>query len=177
MANPATIARPYDRPVFEIAGEDDTVDAWARMLDRMAALVAIPAVDAAIGAPEADRGVIAGILAEAGGDAFDDRGRTLLRVLADHRRLRLLPWIVRQYEDRRAAAERRVAARVVAAQPVSPAEQTRLRASLETSLGRAVRLECSVDSGLVAGAVIRIGDRVMDGSLSGRLRELAQHLA
>jgi F-type H+-transporting ATPase subunit delta len=176
MATPATIARPYAQAVFEIACEEHAAEDWSRMLDLMVAIVAVPEMDAAIGDPEADRAAVLGIIAEAGGDRFDEHARTLLHVLSDNRRLRALPWIALRYEDLRAEAERRTSASVVAAHPISPAEAARLKASLEATLGRTVQLDCSVDESLVAGAIIRIGDHVIDGSVSGRLRELAQHL-
>ncbi len=176
MSTPATIARPYAHAVFDIAGEDQSRERWSRMLDLMATYVAIPEMDAAISDPEVDRAILIGILTDAGGDSFDGPARTFLRVLADHRRLRVLPWIVRRYEDLRAEAERRISASVVAAHPISADEAARLKATLEAKLGRAVQLDCSVDENLVAGATIRIGDHVIDGSVAGRLRELAQHL-
>jgi len=40
-----------------------------------------------------------------------------------------------------------------------------------------VEVECRVDPALLAGAVVRAGDFVMDGSLRGRLDKLAAELA
>jgi len=46
-------------------------------------------------------------------------------------------------------------------------------AALKKRLGRDVRLHCDTDEKLLGGAVIRAGDLVIDGSLSGRLERLA----
>jgi F-type H+-transporting ATPase subunit delta len=40
-----------------------------------------------------------------------------------------------------------------------------------------VVLDCKTDEALIAGAVIRIGDRVIDGSARGRLDKLAMALS
>jgi F-type H+-transporting ATPase subunit delta len=48
--------------------------------------------------------------------------------------------------------------------------------SLEKRLARKVKLNCSVDPTLIAGAVIKAGDTVIDGSLRSKLNRLADAL-
>ena len=47
----------------------------------------------------------------------------------------------------------------------------------KTKFKRSVVLDCKIDPALIAGAVIRIGDRVIDGSARGRLDKLATALS
>ena len=49
--------------------------------------------------------------------------------------------------------------------------------ALKKRLGRDIQLECSVDAGLLGGAVIRAGDLVIDGSVRGRLARLGTALS
>jgi F-type H+-transporting ATPase subunit delta len=56
---------------------------------------------------------------------------------------------------------------------LNKAQREGFAASLKKRLGREVRLHCDTDASLLGGAIIRAGDLVIDGSLSGRLERLA----
>lgn len=182
MSERSTIVRPYARAVFDLAldegegGGEGEIARWSSVLALMAALVAVPEMEAAIDDPAVSRDEVLGILFDIGCVRFDERARNLLRVLSDNRRLKLLPLLAEQYEALRAEEERRSAACVVTAHPFSPDQEEKLRRALETSLGRRVHMDCVVDEGLIGGAVIRVGDRVIDGSALGRLGALAREL-
>jgi F-type H+-transporting ATPase subunit delta len=44
---------------------------------------------------------------------------------------------------------------------------------LKTKYGRDVAVSVSIDPALIGGVVVAIGDRVMDGSVRGRLQRMA----
>lgn len=77
------------------------------------------------------------------------------------------------------AARRRDAsvAEVTVAQPIDDASAERLRTALERKLGRKLTLKVTVDPSVVGGVRARVGDTVIDGSLSGRLSEVRTRLA
>ena len=107
-----------------------------------------------------------------GGEAFRD----FLALLADNRRLQLLPEIAGLYEELRADAERIVKAKVTAAKELSGDELESIRAALKRRFGREVEIEAAVDESLIGGAVIAAGDVVIDGSLRGKLSRLQNTL-
>lgn len=176
MAERATIARPYAKAVFDTAREKNAFAAWSGMLALMRDIAAVPEMAAAIAHPEVDRQILLGIFFDLGGEAFSPEARNLLRILVKNRRTGLLPPIVEQYETRRAAEEKRGAALVLSARPLDSAQQERIRAALEKSLGRGLKLEAAVDERLLGGVVVRIGDQVIDGSALGRLERFARNL-
>ncbi len=51
-----------------------------------------------------------------------------------------------------------------------------LKNRITAASGKSVTLETSVDSKLLGGAVIRVGDRLVDGSLRSRVRKLRKEL-
>ena len=55
-------------------------------------------------------------------------------------------------------------------------EEEELRESIAKTLGREIRLEVEEDSSLIGGLVVRIGDRVYDGSLKRQLAVLQKQL-
>ncbi len=176
MTEQATIARPYARAVFDVARDEGRLKAWSDMLALMGEIAAVPDMKVVIGDPETDRNVVLGIFFDLAGDAFDRQGRNLLRILMENRRMGLLAQISESYEAYRAEEERSGLARVTSARPLSGDQQMALREALGRALGHGVELECVVDESLIGGAVIRVGDRVIDGSALGGLEQLAHDL-
>lgn len=100
----------------------------------------------------------------------------LLRVLARHDRLDLLPAIrhVADLEVERRTGRRRV--RVTSAAELTAASTEAIRASLRQALQCEPILETVVDSKLVGGLVIRVGDTVYDGSVKTQVKQLRAQL-
>ena len=69
-----------------------------------------------------------------------------------------------------------VEARVRTAMPMEFDETEDLRKALEAKTGKKVRLRIEVEPELIGGAVVRIGDRVYDGSVQHQLESLRDQL-
>ncbi len=110
-------------------------------------------------------------------ERITDEGANFVRLLVENRRLDLLPEIRAQYDALQAEAEARVTAVVVSAFPLEAAQLKALEQGLKRRLGREVSLSAQVDPQLLGGAVIRAGDLVIDGSVRGRLADLAAHIS
>jgi F-type H+-transporting ATPase subunit b len=67
-------------------------------------------------------------------------------------------------------------AEVVSALPLTPEEQEAIRKDVLGKLGSGAQVQFRVDPAILGGLVIRVGDRVIDGSVSGRLEGLRQSL-
>ncbi|MGD6091758.1 F0F1 ATP synthase subunit delta, partial [Xanthomonas citri pv. citri] len=100
-----------------------------------------------------------------------------LTLLADNRRLALLPEIAGLFEELRAEADRVVKAKVTSASDLPAAELESIKAALVKRFGRQVEIETAVDASLIGGAVIDAGEVVIDGSLKGKLARLQTALA
>jgi F-type H+-transporting ATPase subunit delta len=74
------------------------------------------------------------------------------------------------------ARRERVIALVRTAAPLTEAQRERLTAVLGRLYGRAVHLNVEMDSTLIAGLTVQVGDEVIDGSVAGRLTEAARRL-
>ena len=110
-------------------------------------------------------------------EGADEGFKRFLALLADNRRLPLLPEIAGLYDELRLEAERTVRARVTSATALPEAELATIREALKKRLGREVEIEAAVDESLIGGAVIDAGDVVIDGSLRGKLDRLQSALA
>jgi len=92
------------------------------------------------------------------------RGRTLENGLEDYAALA-------------AGIRSRSVATVTSAVALDQEQQDRLAAALSRTLGRDVQVQVEVDSKVVGGLVVRVGDEVIDGSTLHRLREARRALA
>jgi F-type H+-transporting ATPase subunit delta len=180
VAELATTSRPYARAAFGSAGAG--LPAWSTFLRRAAIAVQDSRVLPLIGNPRVPVGELVQFLAQiaiegpsAGEQAVEQRN--FLQLLADNRRLKLLPEIASQFETLRAESERVANVEVLSAQPLTGEQSKQLQQALERRLKLTVRLHPQVDKSLLGGAIVRYGDFVVDGSLRGRIDRLGTALA
>ena len=179
MAENLTLARPYARAVFELARDKSAFDRWSKVLATLSGLSADASVQAMLTSPKAAPAVRAEVLSELAGksgEKLDPQARNFVSLLADNRRLGLLPEIAADYERLRAEAENTLEVELVAAMPVPAEEQKRISEALHKKLGRKITLKYVEDKTLIGGAVIRAGDLVIDGSVREKLGRLAAAL-
>ena len=67
-------------------------------------------------------------------------------------------------------------ATATSAAPLDPDEVRALTARMEQFTGGRVELDLQVDPSLLGGLVVRVGDRLIDGSVRGRLERLRNQL-
>jgi F-type H+-transporting ATPase subunit delta len=174
MSQALTLARPYARAAFGIARDAGDYASWANALAFAARVAADPQVTGLLGSPKLTHADAVSLLAI---DGASEQVRSFLALLADNRRLALLPEIAGLFEELRTEAERVVKARVTSATALGEGELEGIRAALKKRFGREVEIETAVDASLIGGAVIDAGDVVIDGSLKGKLGRLQSALA
>lgn len=174
MSQAMTLARPYARAAFAHARGADSLAGWSDALAFAARVAADPRVAGLLGDPRLKDDDAVTLLAP---DGADEGFRRFLALLADNRRLPLLPEIAGLYDELRLEAERIVRARITSATPLPESELATIREALRKRFGREVEVETAVDASLIGGAVIDAGDVVIDGSLRGKLDRLQSALA
>jgi F-type H+-transporting ATPase subunit delta len=177
MAEKSTIARPYAQAIFSLAVDQKRLAEWSDQLALTTLVVTDQNLAALIGNPRIAKEKIGALVIDVCGDKLDQAGQDMIRVLVDNDRLELMPEICLQFEAYRAEAEKVVQAHVTAAFPVSEEQKAGIIAALKKRLGREVTLECQIDKTLLGGAIIRAGDMVIDGSITGHLDRMAHALS
>ena len=87
-------------------------------------------------------------------------------------RVELLPAVVREFRRLHARQEGVVEASVTSAVALDEAAQAALQERLSALTGQSVAMHLDVDPSLLGGVSVRIGDRLIDGSVRGRLERL-----
>jgi F-type H+-transporting ATPase subunit delta len=176
---PIAVARRYARALADAAGSEP------KLLDRLAADLRLAA--GAIGGDPRLLGFFAdpsvdGAHRDAVVDTLARRGKmhalaaAFLKVLVCNRRMANIAPIARAFGEIRDRRLGLVEAETTVAVALTPAQETRLRESLQKVTGRSVRLRVKVDPALLGGARTRIGSRVYDGSLKRQLAILRERL-
>ena len=176
MVERATIARPYAKAAFDFARAANALAPWSGSLALTATIAADPRVAALATNPLITNEDLVSLVVDVAQGQLATGMQNFIRLLADNRRLLLLPEIAVQYEALRAAVENSVDVEVISAVALDAAQSAKLSAALSTRLRRAVRMHTTIDPALLGGAVIRAGDLVIDGSLRGRLERLGTEL-
>ena len=179
MSQALTLARPYARAAFSLARDAGALPAWSNAFAFAEQVAADPRVASLLGNPRLTQAEAVGLLSPGNGeeDGADAVFARFLALLAENRRLPLLPEIAGLYDQLRSEAERVVKATVTSATALPASELETIKVALRRRFGSEVEVETSVDDSLIGGAVITAGDVVIDGSLKGQLGRLQSALA
>jgi len=176
MAGEQQIARRYARAYFALARQAKDIPGWRTALEQVTSLLSHPDVQGMLGDPRITQAERVRVAAELLKDA-QPPARNLARLLVERGRTAVLAQVLQQYDalaDRESGVLR---AEVTTAVAVSKQLEDRIRKELAGRLGSEVQTTVSQDPAILGGLVIRIGDRVIDGSVRTRLEQLQAALA
>lgn len=171
-----TIARPYAEAVFERAKETGQLDAWSEALALLTAVTSDPQLASQIGNPTVPRERVCDIILDVCADALPAEAVNFVRLVADNARFAAIPEIARLFEERRVADQGVRHVLIRSAFDVGADEQEALAAALAKRFGGQVDLTVETDSALLGGIEIRAGDLVIDDSVRGKIKQLANAL-
>jgi F-type H+-transporting ATPase subunit delta len=172
------IARRYAKALRFLAAEAERLEPVAQELIRFERVLADEAaLRAALLQPwvkaAAKRAIVTGIAERL---ELSPLCRNFLALVAQKRRLALLPEIVSAYRALVDEAAGRARARVRSAVPLTDTQRAAIRERLGRRLGRTVLLETEVDPSLIGGFVAEVGQRLWDASLVGQLRRVRERI-
>jgi F-type H+-transporting ATPase subunit delta len=176
MAELRSLARPYAKAVFELARDAKTLAVWSQTLATLSMTASDAQVVAEIGNPRFSRSDTAMLIISALGERLDLQAQNLVRLLAENNRIALLPAIAAEFEALKAEAEKRVEVDITTATDIDAAQKQTLAGAIGKRLSREVEVTWHTDASLIAGAVIRAGDLVIDHSVVDELTQLRHAL-
>lgn len=172
----STIARPYAEAIFQRARETEKLDPWSDMLAFLGAVVADRDMAAMITNPKLGKEQLVKLLLEVCGERVDDEGVNLIRLLTANDRLAAAPAISALYEQLKQEARGVIEVTLTSAYAMQAADKKAIGEALKARLGKEVNITAERDPSLIGGVRIRAGDLVIDGSIQGRLRQLATEI-
>jgi F-type H+-transporting ATPase subunit delta len=176
MARRDSAPRRYADAAFEIALRDGTVETWREELDTAAVTSTSGELESVLANPALplDQRVTVAekVFAKLSGPV-----RNLVLLMVRRNRIEQLPRVAaefRRLDDRHNGLTHATATSAAA---LGADEIRAITARLEELTGGQIALETAVDPSLLGGLVVRVGDRLIDGSVRGRLERLRGQLA
>ena len=169
-------ARRYAEAAFQIADQDGTLDAWLKDLQTAADLLGPEEVSRLLANPAVPSSVRADAVQRALGTQVSDKARNLALLLVRRGRADLMPAVSSAY---RALYEQRKGisrATVISAAALDASELAAIHQRLGQMTGGTLEIEQQVDPAILGGVIVRLGDRMIDGSVRGRLERLRSRL-
>ena len=108
-------------------------------------------------------------------DLRGDVRNFLYALLKDHH-IGLLPEIIADLARFAEGGPETLVARVTSAAPLTAEEQAAFRQRIAATYGQGVEVEFRVDASLLGGAIVQVGDKIIDGSIAGKLNALHSRL-
>lgn len=172
-----TIARNYAEALLVLAQKAEDLDGWGAMIGGLAdAMRRDQRLTTFLAAPQVAAADKKAILERAFTDIAPRTFVRFLQKLVDNRRQMLLPDIATEYANLVDETAGRVHAQVTLAREASEADRARIADQLTEALGKIVVPHMIVNPAILGGIVVRVGDKVMDGSVRKRLSLLRTRL-
>ena len=173
----STIARNYAEALFQAADAQGKAEAYGGILDAVAGAVAADErISVALESPRVPKPVKSRILAAALEGAAPKDFVRFLQAVVRRGRQGLFGEIAQQYQGLVDVKLNRVHAGVTLARPADAALERQIVERLRTAIGKDVRAHFREDPGIIGGVVVRVGDRVFDGSVRRRLAALRRQM-
>ena len=174
-----TIARNYAEALLLAAeaGAKGAVELYGRLIDAVAgALQADERIAVALDSPRVAKAAKAALLERALADVTPPEFVRFLQAVVRRGRQGLLGEIAQEYQALVDATLDRVHAGVVLVEQPDARLEKQIVERLIAGLGKDVRAHFRADRGIIGGVVVRVGDRVYDGSLKRRLAVLRRKM-
>ncbi|MFY2825663.1 F0F1 ATP synthase subunit delta [Ruegeria sp. MALMAid1280] len=178
MSEPASIstgiAERYATAIFEIAKENNDLAGLESGINDLASalgesaelrdLIASPLISRA-----EQEGAITAVADKMGLHAIL---RNTLGLMAQKRRLFVVPQLVQVLRDMLADERGEVTADVASAKALTKAQLDKLSKTLSERVGKTVTINATVDESLIGGLVVKVGSKMIDSSIRSKLNSL-----
>jgi F-type H+-transporting ATPase subunit delta len=168
------MAGRYATALFELALDNNAVDAVRADLDRFDGLVAESEdlrrlVRSPVFSADAQGKALGAVLDRAGIGGLTAQ---FLKVITANRRLFAVREMTRAYRGLVARHHGEVSAQVTVAEPLSDAHRSAITDALKSVTGKDVGLDVKVDPAIIGGLVVKLGSRMVDSSLRTKLNSI-----
>lgn len=172
-----TIARNYAEALFQAGEARGKAEAYGEILDAVAGAVAADErIAVALESPRVPKPVKSQILADALKGAAPQEFVRFLQAVVRRGRQGLFGEIAQAYQGLVDVKLNRVHAGVTLSRPAEPALERQIVERLQAAIGKDVRAHFRDDAAILGGVVVRVGDRVFDGSVRRRLAALRRQM-
>lgn len=177
MTSDTVVAKRYAKALFEVAQARNMVREVEEELKKISDTVdSVPELLEFLSHPKISEDDKTALLQKAFSDQLHDEVMNTLRLLIERRREAVLRVLYSEYVHIANSALEQADATVTTISPLSEEEQRKVSEQFRKVTGKTIRVHNVIDSIILGGMQVRIGDRLYDGSLSGKLARLQKKL-
>ena len=168
------IAARYAKAIFDLAKEAKTLPALEKDLNALAETLETNAefrdlVSSPLYSRDEQGKAVLAIAAKLGVSTVVSN---TLGLMANKRRLFVLPWLISSVDAMIAEEKGEVTAEITAAKALTKTQTEKLAKTLKASVGKEVIINLTVDENLIGGLIVRVGSQMIDTSISSQLSNL-----
>lgn len=172
--SPGGLAARYAAALFELADERKALDEVASDLKTLHAMIADSEdLRRLLRSPVLTRAeqskAMTALLTQSG---TGELVRRFVGLVAQNRRLFVLPQMIQAFLDELALRRGEVSAEVVSALPLDAAQTSAVTEALRRAVGGKVAVTTKTDPSLIGGLVVKVGSRLVDSSIKTKLARL-----
>lgn len=183
MTSTLTLARPYEKAVFAVAKKSQQLSFWSQALQSASLAVQTPQLKALLKNPNTTQKKCAELLIDLLHKVFSNGSadnyaliENFIRVLAEKKRLALLPSISDLFEEDIAKESGYLSLTVTSAYAMDDEQKKTVTEKLSKQLNSALVIQFQVDEAVMGGLLVRSGNWVLDGTIKGQLQRLKSAL-
>ncbi|NRB20251.1 MAG: F0F1 ATP synthase subunit delta [Rhodobacteraceae bacterium] len=178
MSEPASIsagiAARYATAIFEIAEENKALSGLETSINDLDAALADSAdlrnlINSPLISRDEQGGAITAIAAKMG---LDPMISNALALMAENRRLFVLPALIVALRSQLAESRGEVTADVTSAKALTKTQSEKLAKTLTARVGKKVTINATVDESIIGGLVVKVGSKMIDSSIRSKLDSL-----
>lgn len=177
MAELSTIARPYAEALYASVASKGEVGQWSAVLNELAQLSSHEGVRALMADPLLSKAQRKDVLMGLLKSVLPENASNFIGLLVDNDRVLALPAIEEHFKSLLNSHEGSAVANIVSAFPLDDVQLQELLVGLERKFGVRLKPELTVDSSIIGGVRVTVGDQVLDTSVQAQLTSLRDKLA
>lgn len=175
MAENLTVARPYAQAAFDVALEANNLDGWQNLLEAIHEVLILTCNRHSLKlAPNPQ--IAADSLISLLKDLVDEGGKNFIKVIGENNRFEVIPEIFEEFVRLRDKHDKCLECTLISARAFSDSEIESLKDKLAKKYDAKVVISSKIDKTLIGGAILKIGDKVIDASVKTSLTNLSTTL-
>lgn len=172
------VARVYAGALFELAQAGGALEGVAAQVNEIAALLDEHAdLRRLLSTPAINKLERRAMLERIFADRYSDEVYNFIQVLNNRGRIGSLPGIIAAFDERLDRYRNVVEVEAHVADELSPLDAGKVADAVGKKLGKQVVLTQYIDPNLIGGLKLKIGDRLIDGSVATQLRAMKRRLS
>ena len=176
MSELLTTARPYAKALFKTAREQNKIDAYFDMLKNLLTVVSDKNVSKILSNDSYDGKYKSSLITDILKDSSNEHFNRFINLLIDNARIDVVHEITGLYDIFLQEEKSQKTALIDTAFELDSDQITEIKKALEKRFDKKIEIKQNIDSTLLAGAVVKVDDLVIDGSYKEQLRKLESHL-